>query len=130
MGIYMNQRNYFTSGASGSLVNTNRVFPGVAAVDGGSGPQLLAYNIWNYLWGNASQVDVGIDLRKPPSLLHTRTHTSRSATNAPTPHRYPQLRRRDLVMVLRRLPPPERFAASKAAAARHAEDRPGRARLH
>jgi predicted deacylase len=67
LGIYMNQRNYFTSGASGSLVNTNRVFPGTAAVDGGSGPQLLAYNIWNYLWGNATQVDVGIDLHTPSS---------------------------------------------------------------
>jgi predicted deacylase len=63
MGIYLNQRNYFTAGASGSLTNVNRVFPGVAATEGGSGPQLLAYNIWNNVWGNSSQVDVGIDLR-------------------------------------------------------------------
>jgi predicted deacylase len=63
MGIYLNQRNYYTSGASGSLTNVNRVFPGTSAAEGGSGPQLLAYNIWNYVWGNASQVDVGIDLR-------------------------------------------------------------------
>lgn len=63
MGIYTNQRNYFTAGASGSLTNVNRVFPGVAATEGGSGPQLLAYNIWNNIWGNTSQVDVGIDLR-------------------------------------------------------------------
>jgi predicted deacylase len=63
MGIYLNQRNYFTAGSSGSLTNVNRVFPGVAATEGGSGPQLLAYNIWNNVWGNSSQVDVGIDLR-------------------------------------------------------------------
>lgn len=63
MGIYLNQRNYFTAGASGFLTNVNRVFPGTAATDGGSGPQLLAYNIWNNIWGNTSQVDVGIDLR-------------------------------------------------------------------
>lgn len=67
MGIYLNQRNYFTSGASGMLTNVNRVFPGTAASDGGSGPRILAYNIWNYVWGNASQVDVGIDLHTPSS---------------------------------------------------------------
>jgi hypothetical protein len=64
MGIYLNQRNYFTSHNSGWLTNVNRVFPGVAASEGGSGPELLAYNIWNDVWGNRSQVDVGIDLRK------------------------------------------------------------------
>lgn len=64
MGIYLNQRNYFTSHNSGWLTNVNRVFPGTAAVDGGSGPELLAYNIWNNVWANKSQVDVGIDLRK------------------------------------------------------------------
>jgi hypothetical protein len=63
MGIYLNQRNYFTAGDSGFFTNVNRVFPGTAASDGGSGPQLLAYNIWNNIWGNTSQVDVGIDLR-------------------------------------------------------------------
>ncbi|KAL1598250.1 hypothetical protein SLS59_006934 [Nothophoma quercina] len=67
MGIYLNQRNYFTASASGSLTNVNRVFPGVSAELGGSGPNILAYNIWNYLWGNASQVDVGIDLHTPSS---------------------------------------------------------------
>ncbi|KAH3943874.1 hypothetical protein HBH64_075300 [Parastagonospora nodorum] len=56
-----------TAGASGSLTNVNRVFPGVAAAEGGSGPQLLAYNIWNNIWGNTSQVDVGIDLHTPSS---------------------------------------------------------------
>jgi hypothetical protein len=64
MGIYLNQRNYFTSGASGSLTNVNRIFPGTAATEGGSGPQILAYNIWNQIWANTSNVDVGIDLRK------------------------------------------------------------------
>ncbi|KAF1844306.1 uncharacterized protein K460DRAFT_369169 [Cucurbitaria berberidis CBS 394.84] len=67
MGIYLNQRNYFTASASGFFTNVNRVFPGTAATDGGSGPQLLAYNIWNYVWGNTSQVDVGIDLHTPSS---------------------------------------------------------------
>jgi len=67
MGIYLNQRNYFTAGASGSLTNVNRVFPGVSAELGGSGPNILAYNIWNYVWGNTSQVDVGIDLHTPSS---------------------------------------------------------------
>jgi len=64
MGIYLNQRNYFTSGASGSLTNVNRIFPGVSAMEGGSGPDILAYNIWNQIWANTSNVDVGIDLRK------------------------------------------------------------------
>jgi hypothetical protein len=68
MGIYLNQRNYFTASDTGFFTNVNRVFPGTAAMDGGSGPQLLAYNIWNYIWGNASQVDVGIDLRKSRHL--------------------------------------------------------------
>ena len=93
MGIYLNQRNYFTAGASGSLTNVNRVFPGVAAEDGGSGPQLLAYNIWNYIWGNTSQVDVGIDLR---------TFALRAAlTNYLTLQRHPILWWRDIIMVLR-----------------------------
>lgn len=64
VGIYLNQRNYFTARASGFLTNVNRVFPGVQSSDGGNGAQLLAYNIWNNVWGNTSQVDVGIDLRK------------------------------------------------------------------
>jgi hypothetical protein len=64
MGIYLNQRNYFTASDSGFFTNVNRVFPGTSAMEGGSGPQLLAYNIWNGIWGNASQIDVGIDLRK------------------------------------------------------------------
>jgi predicted deacylase len=67
MGIYLNQRNYFTSGASGSLTNVNRIFPGMAATEGGSGPQILAYNIWNQIWANTSNVDVGIDLHTPSS---------------------------------------------------------------
>jgi len=67
MGIYLNQRNYFTAGASGFFTNVNRVFPGTAASEGGSGPQVLAYDIWNYIWGNGTQVDVGIDLHTPSS---------------------------------------------------------------
>ncbi|KAF1980064.1 hypothetical protein BU23DRAFT_576167 [Bimuria novae-zelandiae CBS 107.79] len=58
-------RNYFTSHNSSFLTNVNRVFPGVAASDGSSGPELLAHNIWNDVWGNKSQVDVGIDLHTP-----------------------------------------------------------------
>lgn len=68
MGIYLNQRNYFTAANSGFFTNVNRVFPGTAATDGGSGPQLLAYNIWNHVWANTSQIDVAIDLRKQPCL--------------------------------------------------------------
>ncbi|KAH6644669.1 hypothetical protein C7974DRAFT_25834 [Boeremia exigua] len=67
MGIYLNQRNYFTASASGSLTNVNRVFPGTAPALGGSGPDILAFNIWNQLWANASAVDVGIDLHTPSS---------------------------------------------------------------
>ncbi|KAF2437936.1 hypothetical protein P171DRAFT_491780 [Karstenula rhodostoma CBS 690.94] len=66
-GIYLNQRTYFTSHNSGWLTNVNRVFPGTAAVEGGSGPELLAYNIWNNVWADKSQVDVGIDLHTPSS---------------------------------------------------------------
>lgn len=64
MGIYLNQRNYFTASDSGFFTNVNRVFPGTPSSEGGSGPRLLAYNIWNNVWGNKSQVDVGVDLRK------------------------------------------------------------------
>jgi hypothetical protein len=97
MGIYLNQRNYFTAGASGSLTNVNRVFPGVAASEGGSGPQLLAYNIWNYIWGNTSQVDVGIDLRKFRIRMVLAIPSKRKG-------RYSELWRRDISLVLRRLP--------------------------
>ncbi|KAF1996322.1 hypothetical protein P154DRAFT_525611 [Amniculicola lignicola CBS 123094] len=67
IGIYLNQRNYFTAGASGFLINVNRVFPGEIPPEGGNGAELLAYNIWNNIWGNKSQVDVGIDLHTPSS---------------------------------------------------------------
>ena len=80
MGIYLNQRNYFTSGASGSFTNVNRIFPGVAATDGGSGPQILAYNIWNQIWGNMSNVDVGIDLRTPSPNIYYHFLTNHKQT--------------------------------------------------
>lgn len=64
MGVYLNQRNFFTSSSSGFLTNINRVFPGVNSSSGGNGGNLLAYNLWNHVWGNTSQVDVAIDLRK------------------------------------------------------------------
>lgn len=67
MGIYLNQRNYFTASGSGFFTNVNRVFPGTPSSEGGNGAQLLAYNIWNNVWGNKSQVDVGIDLHTPSS---------------------------------------------------------------
>jgi len=68
LGIYLNQRNYFTSSDSGFFTNVNRVFPGTPSSEGGNGAELLAYNIWNNVWGNKSQVDVGLDLRRlsPP----------------------------------------------------------------
>ncbi|KAF2010798.1 hypothetical protein BU24DRAFT_377465 [Aaosphaeria arxii CBS 175.79] len=67
LGIYLNQRNYFTAGDSGFFTNVNRVFPGKHPSVGGNGAQLLAYNIWNNIWGNTSQVDVGLDLHTPSS---------------------------------------------------------------
>ncbi|KAF2728056.1 hypothetical protein EJ04DRAFT_569829 [Polyplosphaeria fusca] len=67
LGIYLNQRNYFTASGSGFLTNVNRVFPGTPPSEGGNGAELLAYNIWNNVWGNTSQVDVGLDLHTPSS---------------------------------------------------------------
>ncbi|KAF2194823.1 hypothetical protein K469DRAFT_734500 [Zopfia rhizophila CBS 207.26] len=67
MGIYLNQRNYFTASASGFFTNVNRVFPGTDSTEGGNGAQLLAYNVWNNVWGNKSQVDVGLDFHTPSS---------------------------------------------------------------
>jgi hypothetical protein len=117
MGIYLNQRNYFTAGASGFFTNVNRVFPGVAATEGGSGPQLLAYNIWNYLWANGSNVDVGIDLRM---FLSPSLHPAWLTLHL----RHPKLRRRNLAMVLLRLPPSLRRASRQTTPARYPEDRP------
>ncbi|KAF2715566.1 hypothetical protein K504DRAFT_497440 [Pleomassaria siparia CBS 279.74] len=71
MGIYLNQRNYFTASASGFFTNVNRVFPGTPPSEGGKGAELLAFNIWNNVWGNKSQVDVGIDLHTPSSRGET-----------------------------------------------------------
>ncbi|USP80243.1 hypothetical protein yc1106_07517 [Curvularia clavata] len=71
MGIYMSQRNYYTAAGSGSLINVNRIFPGTAATEGGSGPDILAYNIWNQIWANTSNVDVGIDLHTPSTGADT-----------------------------------------------------------
>ncbi|ORY13844.1 hypothetical protein BCR34DRAFT_647869 [Clohesyomyces aquaticus] len=34
---------------------------------GGNSARLLAYNVWNNVWGNKSQVDVGLDLHTPSS---------------------------------------------------------------
>lgn len=122
MGIYLNQRNYFTAGASGFFTNVNRVFPGTAATEGGSGPQLLAYNIWNYVWGNTSQVDVGIDLRT--FILQRILRLDLMF------HRHPLLWRRDFPLVLLRLASSLRRASIKAPPTRYSEDRPWRARLH
>jgi hypothetical protein len=70
MGIYLNQRNFWTAADTGFFTNTNRVFPGELPAKGGNNADLLAYNVWNNVWGNTSQVDVGIDLRE-----HARFNT-------------------------------------------------------
>lgn len=40
------------------------VFPGKDPELGASGPSGLAHRVWNGVWGNGSNVDVHIDLRK------------------------------------------------------------------
>ncbi|KAI1857009.1 hypothetical protein JX265_009789 [Neoarthrinium moseri] len=67
MGIYLNQRNFWTASDSGFLTNINRVFPGTNSSSGGNGGNVIAYNLWNYIWGNTSNVDVAIDLHTPSS---------------------------------------------------------------
>ncbi|KAF2683593.1 hypothetical protein K458DRAFT_389511 [Lentithecium fluviatile CBS 122367] len=71
LGIYLNQRNYFTAADSGFFTNVNRVFPGAPSSEGGNGARLLAYNIWNNVWGNKTQVDVGLDLHTPSTGAET-----------------------------------------------------------
>ncbi|KAF2452359.1 hypothetical protein BDY21DRAFT_388662 [Lineolata rhizophorae] len=71
-GIYLNQRNFFTSSSSGFLTNVNRIFPGEDPLEGASAPDSLAYNIWNHVWGNTSNVDVALDL-----------HTMSTGSDAP-----------------------------------------------
>ncbi|KAF2836335.1 hypothetical protein M501DRAFT_939837 [Patellaria atrata CBS 101060] len=72
VGNYLNQRNYFTAGNTGFFTNLNRVFPGDDPAEGALGPNGQAYLIWNNLWGNTSNVDVGIDL-----------HTTSTGSEAP-----------------------------------------------
>lgn len=62
-GIQHNQRNFFSSSENGFLTNLNRVFPGKSIADGGKLPDLFAYNIWNGLWKNTTNVDVAVDMR-------------------------------------------------------------------
>lgn len=63
-GNQHNQRNFFSSSSNGFLTNLNRVFPGEDPLEGASIPSAFAYGIWNNLWGNTSNVDVAVDLRK------------------------------------------------------------------
>jgi predicted deacylase len=63
-GNQHNQRNFYSSSNNGFLTNLNRVFPGEDPLEGASIPSGYAYTIWNNLWGNTSNVDVAVDLRK------------------------------------------------------------------
>lgn len=72
IGNYLSQRNYYTSSGSGTLTNLNRVFPGEDPDEGSSGPDGHAYIVWNYLWGNTSNVDVAVDI-----------HTASTGAEAP-----------------------------------------------
>jgi predicted deacylase len=67
-GNYLSQRNYYTASGSGTLSNVNRLFPGSDPFEGASGPEALAWIVWNNVWGNTSNVDVAIDLRELNTL--------------------------------------------------------------
>lgn len=58
----MNRRTFFSSAASGMLYDLNRLFPGASVEEGGGLPDVYVSNIWNYVWGNGTNVDVAIDL--------------------------------------------------------------------
>lgn len=60
-GNIHNQRNFFSSSSNGFFTNLNRVFPGTSVAAGGSIGQSYAYEIWNNIWGNTSNVDIAVD---------------------------------------------------------------------
>ena len=63
-GNVLNQRNFFSSSSNGFWTNLNRVFPGESIAEGGGIAQMYAYNVWNQIWGNTSNVDIAVDLRE------------------------------------------------------------------
>ena len=68
-GNVLNQRNLFTSSSNGFWRNLNRVFPGETVGNGGGIADSYVSTIWNQLWGNTSNVDIAVDLRKSPSII-------------------------------------------------------------
>lgn len=67
-GNIHNQRNFWTSSNNGFYYNLNRLMPGVSVEEGGGIADTYDYTIWNNLWGNTSNVDIAVDLRKWPRM--------------------------------------------------------------
>jgi predicted deacylase len=63
-GNIHNQRNFWTSSNNGFYYNLNRLMPGVSLEEGGDIASSYDYTIWNGVWGNTSNVDIAVDLRK------------------------------------------------------------------
>lgn len=72
-GNLFNQRNFYSSSGNGRLTDLNRVFPGESIMDGGAITDNYAYSIWNQVWGNTSNVDLAVDLRKHHSIQSDET---------------------------------------------------------
>lgn len=64
-GNQHNQRNFYSSSSNGFLTDLNRVFPGEDPLEGAPIAEGYAFNIWNYLWGDTSNIDVAVDLHTP-----------------------------------------------------------------
>lgn len=67
-GNIHNQRNFWASSNNGFYYNLNRLMPGVSVEKGGGIADIYDYTIWNNLWGNTSNVDIAVDLRKWPRM--------------------------------------------------------------
>jgi predicted deacylase len=63
-GNIHNQRNFWTSSNNGFYYNLNRLMPGVSLEEGGDLASSYDYTIWNGVWGNTSNIDIAVDLRK------------------------------------------------------------------
>jgi predicted deacylase len=61
-GVFHNQRNFWSSSENGFLTNMNRVFPGKPITSSNTITNEYAFQIWNGLWGNTSQVDIAVDM--------------------------------------------------------------------
>ncbi|KAK6430330.1 hypothetical protein LTR95_013517 [Oleoguttula sp. CCFEE 5521] len=71
-GNIFNQRNFFSSSSNGFWTNLNRVMPGETVEDGGAIANAYAYNIWNQVWENLSNIDIAVDF-----------HTLSTGSNGP-----------------------------------------------